>query len=189
MSDEKDIAKIVTMLSAAYPNWKTTAFTVEVYYQDLRDLPADLLAAACAKARTNTERNLAFAPSTGEIRAAATEILRTIAGVPSSYQAWQEVLRVIVEVGSYRTPEFSHPLIADAVRTLGWRNLCLSEDQTSDRFRFIQAYEQLASRAESDAMELPQVRGYIEAHGGKMLPSPVSQMGTLALKLSIGRPQ
>ena len=73
MCEKQDIARLVAITSAAYPAWQVNEYTIEVYYQDLRDLPADLLFAAAAKARTNMSRNMAFAPSTGEIRQAAAD--------------------------------------------------------------------------------------------------------------------
>lgn len=183
MSDQKDIAKVVAILSAAYPAWQVNEYTIEVYYQDLRDLPSDLLFAAAAKARTNSGRNMAFAPSTGEIRQAAAEILRSVRGVPSSYQAWQEVVRAMLEVGSYGTPTWTHPLIGQTVDALGWRNLCMSENAVADRARFIQAFEQLSDRAEVEMMEPPQVRGYIEKASGRELPAPFDQIKQLTARL------
>lgn len=184
MCEQKDIAKMVAVMSAAYPAWQVNEYTIEVYFQDLRDLPADLLLAAATKARANMNRNMAFAPSTGEIRQAAAEIIKTVHGIPSSFQAWQEVTRAMLEVGSYRTPAFSSPLITAAVNTLGWRNLCLSDNSVADRARFIQAYEQLASREELEMMEPPQVRQYIEVHGGAALASPMMSISSLADRLT-----
>ena len=183
MCEKQDIARLVAITSAAYPAWQVNEYTIEVYYQDLRDLPADLLFAAAAKARTNAARNLAFAPSTGEIRQAAAEILRSVQGVPSSYQAWQEVNRAMIDIGSYGTPAFSHPLIGQAVDALGWRNLCMSENSVADRARFIQAYEQLAERTETEMMETPIVRGYIEKESGRALPAPFDQIKQLTARL------
>jgi len=181
MADEKDIAGIVALIGAAYPNFAPTEHTVEVYYQTLRDIPPDLLKTATLDCIAEAGRK--FAPSVGELRGAVADIQRAVSGMPGSYQAWEEVRRAMVDIGFYHQPEFSHPLIADTVRTLGWRNLCLSENQVADRARFIQAYEQLQQRAENDAMMLPEVRGYIEVHG-KKLPAPVEQIGMLAEKLS-----
>ena len=183
MAEKQDIAKLVAVTSAAYPAWQVNEYTIEVYYQDLRDLPADLLFAAAAKARTNAARNLAFAPSTGEIRQAAAEILRSVQGVPSSFQAWQEVNRAMLEVGSYGKPTFSHSLIGQAVDALGWRNLCMSDNAVADRARFLQAYEQLADRNETEMMEPPAVRGYIEQASGRALPAPFDQIKQLTARL------
>ena len=56
----------------------------------------------------------------------------------------------------------------------------MSEEQTADRARFIQAYEQLETRMMKEEMLLPEVRGYIESKGGKMLEAPMDAIRRLA---------
>jgi hypothetical protein len=136
----------------------------------LQDLPADLLKAATLQCLSEAGR--AFAPSVGEIRGAAVEIQRRIAGLPTSYQAWQEVLSQMAENGGdFGNPEWSHPLIEATVKTLGWRNLRMSDNQVADRANFVRAYDQLSARTMSDDTMLPQVRDYIVSQGGA-LPAP-----------------
>lgn len=170
MADLKDIARMTMELSASYPNWNVTALTNEVYYQDLKDIPADELLLAARHCRSEAGRK--FAPSVGEIRGAVMELRRASMNIPSAYDAWQEVLRVISDVGSYGSPEWSSPLIEKVVNSLGWRNLCMSENQVSDRARFLEAYEQLSNRAEKETMLIPEVRAYLEDHGAKLLDAP-----------------
>ncbi len=86
--------------------------------------------------------------------------------------------------GDFGTPVWSHPLVERVVKQLGWRNLRMSEDQTADRARFVQAYEQLLARATTEEMLLPEVRGYIEARGGLLL-APSDQMRLLSDKLNM----
>lgn len=170
MATEKDIAGIVAQLSAAYPNWNVTPFTVEVYYQDLKDIPSEELFMAAQNCRSEAGRK--FAPSVGELRGAVMELRRASMNIPSAYDAWQEVLRGMLERIGYDAPEWSNPLVAKAVKSLGWRNLCMSENQTADRARFIQAYEQLMERAEKEQMLIPEVREYLEDHGARLLDAP-----------------
>ena len=59
----------------------------------------------------------------------------------------------------------------------------MSDNATADRARFIQAYEQLADRAETEMMETPIVRGYIEKEGGRELPAPFDQIKQLTARL------
>ena len=185
MSSVEDVAQIVAVISAAYPNFKVSEMTVEVYYQTLNDIPSDLLKAATLQAISEAGRQ--FAPSVGEIRGAVGEIKRSIVNIPSSYQAWQEVQTQIVDNGGdYGNPVWSHPLVEQTVNAIGWRNLRMSENQTADRARYLQAYEQLSDRLSREEMQLPEVRGYIEARGGKVL-SPVDQMKQLAEGLSSGQ--
>ena len=162
-----DVAQIVKVIAVAYPNWQPTAETSEVYYQLLQDVPTDELKAAVLHCLGESGRR--FAPSVGEIRGAVSELRGMSANVPSAFQAWQEVLRQFSLTGSYGTPQFSHPLIERAVRQLGWRELCMSENQTADRARFLQCYDQLLTRATKEDMLLPEVRGYVEQRGGLML--------------------
>lgn len=175
MATPRDIAELVAVISAAYPNFNPTEATNEIYYQTLKDLPADLLKAATMQAIAEAGRK--FAPSVGEIRGMVLDIRKAASGVPSSYQAWGEVRQAIIDVGSYRNPEFSNEFVAEAVRVMGWRNLCLSGNEVADRAHFEKIYTQLVERAEADANRLPQVKGYIESQaneGVKMLTEKLS---------------
>ena len=74
MASLTDIATVTAKLSAAYPNWNLTEYTNDVYYEDLKDLPTDLLFAAAQHCRTSVTRDQRFAPSAGEIRVAAVDL-------------------------------------------------------------------------------------------------------------------
>lgn len=182
MATKQDVAMIVAMISAGYPNFNATEMTMEVYYQTLKDIDPELLKAAALQAIAQVDRK--FAPSVGEIRGMVSEINKIGAGLPTSFQAWQEVQKQIVDNGGdYGTPVWSHPLVEQAVKAIGWRNLRMSEDAVADRARFIQCYEQFATRHESLSMMLPEVKGYIEQNG--TLPAieagnPASAIKTLA---------
>lgn len=160
MADIEDIAQIISVVSAAYPNFAPTEATAEVYYQTLRDIPADLLKAATLQAISEPGRK--FAPSVGEIRGMVLEINKMAHGFPTSYEAWSEVRQQMIAVGTYSKPTFTHQIVADTVKAIGWQSLCLSDNEVAVRAHFIKAYEQLANRAELDAAMLPDVRGYIE---------------------------
>lgn len=179
MADIEDVAQIVAVVSAAYPNFNPSENTVEVYYQTLKDIDADLLKAATLQAVSEPGRK--FAPSVGEIRGTVIEIRKTANNIPDSYQAWMEVKKAMVEVGSYRKPEFSSSVIAEAVQAMGWKNLCLSENEIADRAHFTKAYEQLVRRIEADANYLPEVRGYIEENRAN------KDMKLLSDKLSVNK--
>lgn len=175
MSEPKDIDQIVNMLKVAFPNWhpEDLRMTKEIYWQTLRDIPGEELKAAVLNCLTEAGR--AFAPSIGEIRGAVAKLRKSVSNVPDSYQAWQEVItQMNINGGDYGKPAWSHPLVERVVKQLGWRNLRMSEDQTADRARFIQAYEQLLGRAMSEETMLPEVRGYIESQGGVLLDAPAA---------------
>lgn len=169
MCEPRDIEQIINMLEVAFPNFhpKDVKMTKEIYWQTLSDIPTDELKAAVLHCVTEAGR--AFAPTIGEIRGTVADLRAAAANVPSSYGAWEEVRRAMSEIGSYGVPEWSSLLVARVVSSLGWRNLCMSENQTADRARFIQAYEQLMDRAMSESTMLPEVKGYIEKRGGRLL--------------------
>jgi len=160
MAEKLEIAQIVATIGAAYPNFNFSEMTVEVYFQTLKDLPNDMLKMATLQAISEPGRK--FAPSVGEIRGSVSEIMRRASETPSSYEAWEEVLKEIRRVGHSGTPVYSNPLIEKTVRVFGWRNLCLSENVVSDRARFIEAYEQFLAKHEAEAITLPAVQKYIE---------------------------
>jgi hypothetical protein len=182
MATKQDIIKILGVISAGYPNFSPSEQTVEVYWQVLSDLPSDELKAACLHCISESGRK--FAPTVGELRGAVGELRGMSSNVPSSFQAWNEFKRVVVS-SSYNNPQWSHPLIERTANLIGMREYGRSDvdDEPSWRARFIQCYDQLQSRAERENLLLPEVRGYIEANGGRML-APVDQMKQLAERMT-----
>lgn len=57
---------MIARLSAAFPNWNVNKYTVQVYFEDLQDIPDGELEDAARACRMESGR--AFAPSIGEIR-------------------------------------------------------------------------------------------------------------------------
>ncbi len=185
MANFEDIAEIVALLAAAYPNWNATEYTAEVYYQDLMDIPADELKIAAKHCRSEAGRK--FAPSVGEIRGAVAELRGYSSNMPTAYQAWQEVQTQLSDNGGdFGNPVWSNPVVERTVKAIGWRNLRMSEDPISDRARFIQCYEQFSDRAKNDEMLLPEVRGYIEMNGARLV-APMDSMKQLADKWSVSK--
>lgn len=183
MANEEDIAQIVGVISAAYPNFNVSPQTIEVYYQTLNDIPADELKAAALHCIAETGRR--FAPSVGELRGAVGQLRNYIANVPGAYQALEEVRRQIVDNGGdFGNPVWSSPLIERAVNMIGWRELRMCNDgDAATRARFLQCYEQLLERAARDGMLLPEVRGYLEVNGARLL-APAEQIKQLSERLS-----
>jgi hypothetical protein len=99
--------------------------------------------------------------------------------------AWEDVRKAIGAVGRYRTPAFTDPLVARAVSALGWRELCDSENSTSDRARFVELYDQYASSAVEDAtvgalpgVSRPALRGGDAKPIGSLLLDVIGEQGT-----------
>ena len=90
-------------------------------------------------------------PSPGRIIKAVKSVW--LASIPLAEKAWTEVL---VKLDPYKRPEWSHPLIGEAVRCMGYVGLCRSENPGMDRGQFIRIYNNLldrqADRQENEAV-------------------------------------
>lgn len=71
---------------------------------------------------------------------------------PTSGEAWQMVLREISRVGGYKAPEIQDPIVAEAVRCVGWKDICYSENVEATRAHFMKAYDQLLSRKKQEIL-------------------------------------
>ncbi len=117
MATDNEITKALTVLAAAYPRFDLPDATIKIYQRLLSDLDFDILKAATLQCATMCK----FFPTVAEIRDAAVEIQTMAEGIPSDVEAWGEVMREIPRVSQNGTPVFSHPLIDQIVRDLGWR--------------------------------------------------------------------
>ena len=135
-----DAKKICALLQAAWPNYAWRKESANAYLLGLGDLPYDLVEQAVGIAiRTRT-----FCPVPAELRSIALEAVT--AHVPTVDQAWSEVSQQLVRVWPHQTPEFSHPLIAQAVRIIGWRQISESEKPGVERAHFFEIYDALRKR-------------------------------------------
>lgn len=185
MADINDIAKLTAMLSAAYPNWNLTEFTNDIYFQDLQDIPSDLLMIGAQHCRTSTSRDQRFAPSAGEIRAAVIDIRRQRQGIPTALEAWGELLHapkteetyrvtdeyneqghVIVDVHPY---QWSHPLVRKVAVLMGFPRFPDWESESFERAAFLKAYESELHNYLNREAQPEQVRDYISSTSQKEL--------------------
>ena len=91
MATKPTIMTALKTIKAAYPRFDIAdADTIRVWASFLQDIDDDLLMAAVA--RFISSSNHAFAPSIPEIRKEAAELRREILGVPTSFEAWDELI-------------------------------------------------------------------------------------------------
>jgi hypothetical protein len=163
-----EAAKLVAMLSAAYRDAPISEQTSEVYEAMLSDL--DFAAGQQAVQRLICSSK--WLPTVAEIRAAAADVKH--GPVRAGGEAWGDLVEAIRRVGSYRpAPTFADPLVAECVKAMGWRELCLGSNDAADRAKFVALYDALAGRERAGI-----VAGVLpEAPRGFALPA----MTTLAL--------
>lgn len=121
------------------------------------DLLLDLAAGAVmAAVQSLAAEGREFAPNPGQLRKRACELVAP--AIPDADEAWSEVVSAMALIGSYGSPTWSHPAVAAAVETIGWRRLCLSEDSMADRAHFIRFYGSVRDRTQRDLATPPAVR-------------------------------
>ena len=161
----EEAGRLVTILLAAYPaaRERVDRHTITVYAHMLADLDFETARAAALKCMAQST----FFPSVAEIRRAAAEIK---AGIPTAEEAWAEVRREIGRVGTYAQPAFSHPLIAEAARAIGWWNLCMSESPGVERGHFLRVYETLRNRELERIQLTPELQQLVGRLAGALGP-------------------
>jgi hypothetical protein len=117
--------------------------TLDIYLEDLADLPEHLVIQALGELR----KSITFFPSIGEIRDRVVSIVgESILVDPES--AFGEVMREVKRVGAKPmpvfqdgvmypapSPRFSSPMIAKAVEAIGWTDFCLVEIENMGTLR------------------------------------------------------
>jgi hypothetical protein len=168
----EDTIRIMAILTAAYPQVNLERETIEVYGKFLADLPFEAVYAAAMDLITTNK----WLPSVAELRRRAFTLMPG-AHIPTAAEAWAEVMDQVHSLGSYRMPEFSHPVIDRAVKAMGWRELCLTENLQADRAHFLQIYEAFREDTELEAMRLTEVKKLMESKSPPRLANAKPQGG------------
>ena len=158
---------ILKQLFAAYPNVQVGIETVAMYVRLLQDIPPDELQTVVDQAVATSR----FLPTIAELRDMRHSLARL--GAPTWADAWDAVQREIRRVGSYGLPRFDDPLTERAVKAMGWKAICASDNPATDRAQFRDMYNALAEREETARKLLPQARelaGRLSEDGGALLP-------------------
>lgn len=161
--NKKEFAAFAAALKTYFPKEKDllpNQQAMELWYRQLQDIPYQIAEIALEKwVATNK-----WSPTIAEIREMAASI--KCGDKPLWSDGWEEVLRAIKSFGSYRETEALQSMTEitrTAVKRLGFRNLCMSENSTADRANFRMIFEQIADR-QHKTQQLPvQLTNLIEA--------------------------
>ena len=157
---KKEFMLFASALRTYYPkeNILPNTQAVELWYKQLQDLDYKVLVITLNKwVATNK-----WSPSIADIRAEAATI--TQGKVKDWGEAWQDVLKAIRCYGSYREEQALESLddiTRQAVKRLGFINICQSENITHDRANFRMIYEQITERGKQDAQLPPKLKELI----------------------------
>jgi hypothetical protein len=150
-----EAAKAVAMLQAAYPAARWSEPTIELY--ELMLAPLEFSVARNAVVRIIHSSK--FLPTVAEVLEAAVDV--SVGPSRNPIDAWGDVGMAIRRIGSYGSPKFEDPLVAECVRIMGWRNLCLGDSsEMADRARFAELYADMQRKQRVNLVSEP----------GKLLP-------------------
>ena len=140
-------------LKAVYtqPNFLPDAEAIQIWYELLKDLDYATANVAIQKHMVSSK----YPPTIADIREQATEV--SYGQAPLWSDGWEQVLRAMRLYGSYRLQEAldsMDDLTRKAVKRLGFKELCISENIAVDRANFRMVFEQLANR-EYETKKLP----------------------------------
>lgn len=156
MATKAEVIRLMGVLAVSFPQYEIPEEASEVYYQILKDIDYPMLEAAVHEIlAVNT-----FYPSVGQWRQTAFNLAEKAQGIPTADMAWAEVWDKITHLWSHEEPEWSHPLIAETVKVVGFDHLCNVniDDASYERTHFCKVYDSLLGRAREDVRMLPSVR-------------------------------
>lgn len=148
MLDKKDFVKAIEYLIAIYPEMEkqfNSQTTQGVWYDLLKDIDGKTLLLAI-KTYASTEK---FAPKPSQIREI---VIITTKETRDWTEGWDLVLRSVGRFGTYKESEAldwirkQDETAAESIRRLGYKNLCLADDQMAVRANFRQAYNNQLSK-------------------------------------------
>ena len=159
MASKKEIAEILGMLSAAYPNFNMTEASARVYYSMLEDIEGNLLKASAVQC----VRTSKWFPSVSELVQGSYELITD--SQQTAEEAWGRVIKraskpeSIYHDGVRYKPKPLDELTEKAVEAIGgWQAIRQSEMIASERKRFIDAYNGISQRVRREITEHPLVK-------------------------------
>jgi hypothetical protein len=163
----KEFLKIAAYLTAGCGK-DISEVQADVYYDMLKDLPADVALAAVKKVIATLEYPVL--PTVGAIRKAAAELNSPT--LPSAAEAWGEVMQAVQKYGYYRKAEalaFLSPPVRQVVEWITWEEICTCEELDVIRGQFRRMYETLEAR-EKEQAALPEPLKRLANNAVKRLP-------------------
>jgi hypothetical protein len=172
MASPKTVNDLMTMMTANFVNYKLMPETVIFYSKILVDIPDEILEAATLDI---CSRPGAFFPSVGDWRQKALDIKLNKAGIPSAYEAWEELTGMIGQKGRVEftgeqdekgrylyieipPKEWTNKIAERVALQLGWPEFPDGESMSYERHAFIEAYNEACKRVDTDVRTLPDVK-------------------------------
>ena len=126
--------------------WQTTPETIELYHAMLQDIPSEIALRAVQDWVLTSEKF----PTIAGIRRKCAEVTGALS--PTASEAWAEVHEIAERYGIYNEnrPAWSHDLIRQTVKALGYYHICQTDNISTVRAQFNKMYNELREKADNE---------------------------------------
>lgn len=141
---KQEFATLVLAMQAMYGDeFIGTEEAMDVWFALLHDLDYQILSKALQKHMLTNK----FKPTVAELREIYAGLICPV--ISDWSEGWEKVSKAIGHYGMYRTEEAMESfdeVTREAVKRLGFQNICLSENIVADRARFAEIYQAIQQR-------------------------------------------
>lgn len=141
---KQEFATLVLAMQAMYGDeFIGTEEAIDVWFALLHDLDYQILSKALQKHMLTNK----FKPTVAELRENYADLICPT--ISDWSEGWEKVSKAIGRYGMYRVEEAMESfdeVTREAVKRLGFQNICLSENIIADRARFAEIYQAIQQR-------------------------------------------
>lgn len=150
--NKQDFVRGIFVLEDSFPRFHISSkeFTLEVWYKMFKDETKEVWETAIERFMAMSK----FDPTVSALRECVQDIKNPASDFTAD-QAWNEVMEAIRHCGTYHQESgyaLMSPMTLNIVKSMGYRELCLSENNMADRAHFIKMFEQYKSRERKEFM-------------------------------------
>lgn len=168
--DKKQTTTLLMLLNTLYPKYEIKDpskldMAINVWCDMLGHEPYDLVLAAVKKLAYESQ----YPPTIADISKRIAEIKNP--DVTTDAEAWGEVLKAISNHGVYdieKALDSMSEFTRKVVNTIGFKEICQSENQDTLRAQFRMAYNSMAQRKKQDELIPDDLRRRIQGIGKEM---------------------
>lgn len=157
-----DIIRLVGICSANYRKWPEEGkeeATIILWLKMLGDVELFIAEAAIEKYMAES----VYPPTVADIRSRIADI--TVFKEKTAIEAWGDVQIAIRKFGWYNEKSAMQSLggvTHKVIESMGFKTICISENEMADRAHFLKVYDTLAAREREEALMLPSTRKLME---------------------------
>jgi hypothetical protein len=157
-----EVIKLIGLCSVNYRNWPEKDkedMVISLWLKMLDDTEYFIAEAAVEKYLAES----VYPPTIADIRTRIADI--TVIKEKTAIEAWGDVTKAISKYGSYnevKAMESFRGVTKKVVESIGFKTLCISENEMADRAHFLKVYDTWAKRDREDALLLQSTKDVME---------------------------